>query len=114
MQRPSRQCQQLFYLMAARRAAQTPLAEVLAIVGQQPVAVLAYPGTRPANCLSRVEARNGIGSDPDRATAGEMSERYLFHRPSAKPVAESCIMHDFAIADVDSVVQITATRRDNV
>jgi hypothetical protein len=100
--------------MAARRAAQTPLAEVLAIVGKQPVAVLAYPGARSAYGLSRVEARSRIGSDRDRATAGEISERYLFHRSSAKPVAESRVMHDFAIADIDSVVQITTTRRDNV
>jgi hypothetical protein len=33
--------QQRFYLTAARRAAQTPLAEVLAIVGQQAVSVFA-------------------------------------------------------------------------
>ena len=93
---------------------QTPLAEVLAVVGEQTITVFTYPGTRSANCLSRVEARSRTGSDPDRATAGEISERYLFHRPSAKPEAESRVMHDLAIADVDSVVQITTTRRDDV
>jgi hypothetical protein len=43
MNRPFRQC---LYLIAPVLAAQTPLAEVLAVVRQQPIAVLAYPGER--------------------------------------------------------------------
>jgi hypothetical protein len=90
--------------MAARRAAQTPLAEVLAIVGQQPVAVLAQPGARPANRLLRIEVRHHIGSNPDRATARETTQSYLLHRPSMKSVTESRVMHDLSIADIDSMV----------
>jgi hypothetical protein len=90
--------------MAARRAAQTPLAEVLAIVGQQPIAVFPYPGARPANRLLRVESRRYIGSDPDRATACETSESDLLHRSSMKSVTQSRVMHDLSVADVDSMV----------
>ena len=42
-------------LEASRRAAQTPFAEVLTIIGQQPIAVLPHTGSRPADDLSNVE-----------------------------------------------------------
>jgi hypothetical protein len=103
-----------FHLVAARFAAQAPFAEVLAVVGQQPVAVLTHPGPCPANDLAGVKVGRHIGSDPDGTAAGETRKRNLFHRSSDKAVCESRVMQDFATADVDSVMQITATWCDNV
>jgi hypothetical protein len=77
---------------------------MLAIVGQQPVAVFSHPGARAANRLLGVENRRYIGSDPDRATVRETSESHLLHRSAMKSVTESRVMHDLAIANIDSVV----------
>ena len=41
-------------------------------------------------------------------------ERNLFHRSSAQPSREPCVMHDLASADVDSVMGVTAALSDNV
>src|SRR5262249_3563453 len=102
------------YLIAAVFTVQTPFAEVLTVVRQQPVAVFAYPGARPMNHFSTREVRWRIGSDPDRAAASETIESCFFHRPFVKAVCKSRIVHDPAAANVDSVMQISATRCDNV
>jgi len=96
--------QPLFYLIAAMFTVQTPFAEVLTVVRQQPVTVLADPGARPMDHLSTREGRWRVGSDPDSAAAGEASERSLFHRPSVQALCESRVVHDVAAANVDSVV----------
>jgi hypothetical protein len=57
------------YLIAAMFTVQTPFAEVLTVVRQQPVAVLAHPGARPMDHFLTREGRWRIGSDPDRAAA---------------------------------------------
>jgi len=98
------------YLIAAMLTVQTPFAEVLTVVRQQPVSVLAHPGARPTDHFSTRESRWRIGSDPDRATAGETIESCFFHRASAQAVCESRVVHDLAAANVDSVMQISATR----
>jgi hypothetical protein len=103
-----------FYLIAPLLAAQTPFAEVLTVVGQQPIAVFAYSRARPADHLPMIEVRWRIGSDPGRVAAGETSETNLFHRPSVQAVCESRVMHDLATTDIDSVMQVTTTRCDNV
>jgi hypothetical protein len=43
-----------------------------------------------------------------------MRERHLFDRSSVDSVTESRVMHDLAVAYVDSMVQIAATRCDDV
>jgi hypothetical protein len=114
LQRAPAARQPCFNLEAAMLTAQTPFAEVLAVVGQQPVAILAYSRARPPNYLSTIEGLRRVGSDPDRTAAGETSERNFFHRTSAQAVCQSRVVHHRAAADVDSVVQIATTRCDNV
>jgi hypothetical protein len=55
-----------------------------------------------------------MGSDPDRATAAEKSERNLFHRPSLQAACESRVVYDLTVADMDAVMQIATTRCDYV
>jgi hypothetical protein len=43
-----------------------------------------------------------------------MSERNLFHRPSAQTVREPRVVNDFASADVDVVMQTVAPGCDTV
>ncbi len=106
--------QPLFYLIAAMFTVQTPFAEVLTVIRQQPVTVLADPGARPMDHLSTREGGWRVGSEPDSAAAGETSERSLFHRPSVQALCESRVVHDLAAANVDSVVQIAVALCDNV
>jgi hypothetical protein len=56
--------QQSLNLVASMLAAQTPFAKVFAVVTQQPVAALPYPGPRPANNLTTSEAIGRIKSHP--------------------------------------------------
>ena len=107
-------CQPGFNLKAARLIAHAPFAEVLAVVGQQPVAVLAQPGECPAYHLSAVEIPRRSGAGPDRLATGETSERNFFHRPSAQAVPESRVMYDLAVADVDSMVKVAPALGDEV
>ena len=114
MQCAGRSCQPCLDLKAARLIAYTPFAEVLAIVGQQPVAVLAHPGQGPAHHLAAIEILRRIESDPDRLTTGETSERNFFHRPSAQTVRESRVMHHLATTDVNSMVEIASAPSDQM
>jgi hypothetical protein len=101
-------------LIAARLTAKTPFAEVLAIVGQQPIAILTHSGARAPDDFSRIEVRRDIESDPGGSASGETIERGFFDRPSAQAVDKSRVVDDLSFADVYSVVQIPATRRDDV
>jgi hypothetical protein len=55
-----------------------------------------------------------MGSDPDTAALCERSEKNLFQWSSVEAARESGIMHHLATADVNSIVQMTATRCDNM
>ena len=114
MQRVPGARQPRVYLIAAMFTVQTPFAEVLTVVRQQPVAVLAHPGARPTDHFSTRVDRWPIRSDPNRTAASETIESCFFHRPSIKAVCKARIVHDLATANVDSVMQISATRCDNV
>ena len=93
---------------------QTPFAEVLAIVCQEPIAVFAHTGSGPADDLPDIEVRWSAGSDPDALATCETSQRNFFHRASAQTVREPRIVNNPAIACIYSVMQISATRRDQI
>ena len=78
-----RQRQQVLYLVAAVLIAQAPLAEVLAVVCEDSIAVLAEAGARPARHLGSIEARLSMGSYPDPTSLREARERDLFHGDAA-------------------------------
>jgi hypothetical protein len=87
---------------------------VLAVVGQQPIGIFTHSGARAPDDFSRIEVRWGIESDPGGFASGETVERRFFDRSSAQPVGKSRVVHDLSFADVYSVVQIPAARRDDV
>jgi hypothetical protein len=94
--------------------AEAPFAEVLAVVGQQPIAVLTYSGAGAPDNLSSIEVRWRIDSDPGRLASGETIERDFLHRPSAQAVRKPRVVHNPATADVYTVMQIPTTRCDDV
>jgi len=84
-------------------AAQTPLAEVLAVVAEEPIAVLAEPGARSPNHFLAGEA-SGAGSDPEGVSMSERRERNLFDRAPVESMCEGAVMDDHAAANVNTVV----------
>jgi hypothetical protein len=73
---------------------QTPFAEVLTVIGQQPIAVFSHAGSCSADDLFSVEIGWRARSHPDALSAREMSERNFFHRPSAQTVHETRVVND--------------------
>src|ERR1700730_6487352 len=113
-QRKSGTCKPGFDLEASSRAAQTPFAEVLTVIGQQPIEVFAHTGSCSADDLSNVEIGWRVRSHPDALSARAMSERNFFHRSTAQTARESRVVNDLASTDVDAVMQIAAPRCDKV
>jgi hypothetical protein len=113
-QRKSGTCKPGFDLEASSGAAQTPFAEVLTVIGQQPIAVFPHPRSCSADDLSNIEIGRRVRSHQDALSAREMSERNLFHRFSAQTVRAPRVVNDLASTDVDAVMQIASPRCDKV
>jgi hypothetical protein len=60
------------------------------------------------------ETGRRIGYDPEAAAAGEIPKRYFFHRLPVNGSFEARVMNDFAIPNVNAMVQVASTRRDDV
>jgi hypothetical protein len=87
---------------------------MLAVVGQQAITIFPQTGSRSADNLADIEIGGRTGYHPDALAACEMSERNFFHRSSTQPARESRVVNDLASTDVDSVMQIAASRCDKV
>jgi hypothetical protein len=108
------QPEHLLDLITTRFPAQTPLAEVLAIIGQQSITVLADARTRPANDFFTVKVSGGATPQPQGSSRGEKCERDFFYRTASQASGETTVMHDFPLTDVDAMVKIAATSRDHM
>src|SRR5882757_10470949 len=100
--------QQRVYLIAPMLATQAPLAEVLTVVRQQPIAILPYPGARPFDHLPGVKIRGCVKLDPHTLAAGESIHRDFFDRSPVQATCKSGVMNDPPITHIDSVMQIAA------
>jgi hypothetical protein len=101
-------------LITTRFPAQTPLAEVLAIIGQQSITVLADARTRAANDFFTVKVSGGVTPHPQGPSRGEKCERDFFYRTAAQASGEATVMHDVPLTDVDAMVKIAATSRNHM
>jgi hypothetical protein len=88
---------------------QTPLAEVLAVIAEEAIAVLADPRPRSANHFLAVEA-SAAGANKESVSMSETRQRDLFYWAAVKPMYEGAVMHD-AATDVDPVMGEAKTRR---
>jgi hypothetical protein len=95
-------------------ATQAPLAEVLTVVGQQPITILPYPGARPFDHLSGVKVRGRVKFDPDRLAACESIHGDFFDRSPVQATCKPGVMNDPAITHIDSVMQIAAAAGNEV
>ena len=93
---------------------QTPVAEVLAIVGEDPV--LGFTDSR-ASPLHRVLAGKlvlAILPNQEWAAGGKSIDGDFFHRAAVARSRQTSVVHDFAVANVDAMVPIPQARRDEV
>jgi hypothetical protein len=108
-----RQHERPLHLLAAMFASQTPFAEVLAVIAEDVIAVLADPRPRSPNHFFTVEAGR-TGSNPERMSMSELRESNLLHRPALKPMYQGAVVNDPAAADVDAVMGKPKARRNQV
>jgi len=94
-------------------SAQAPLAEVLAVVAEEAIVVLADPRPGSPDYFLAVEL-SVAGSNPESVSVSETHERNLLHRPAVDPMYEGAVMDDMVAADVDAVMGKTQTRCDEV
>jgi hypothetical protein len=87
---------------------------VLAVVGEQAVAVLADPRARSKDDVLVVEPGIAVTSKPESASESEACERNLFDRPPLQGTYEGAVMDDPAAADVYAVVGIPTPRRNEM
>lgn len=93
------------HLSTARFVAQRPRAEVLAIIRQDVVAVLAQPRSRTLYHFAAIEASFVI-PQPDAMAVGKMFERNFLHRSAPQSVRKASIVNDAPVAHVDAVVAV--------
>lgn len=110
----SRHRQHVLHLVAAVFIPQAPLAEVFAIVAEQPIPIFAEPGACPAHHLAAVKTRRHMASDPDCPVLREACERNLFHRASEELADHGPVVNDVTVSNVDTVVGVATTRCNEV
>src|ERR1700677_4653640 len=98
------------HLSAATDTTETPIAEVLAIVAQQPIIVLPEARAGAPDDLIGRKLRLGMIDDRQRMTVGESSQRHLLHRSALPERREPRVMHHATVADVDAVMAVSSTR----
>ncbi len=102
------------HLLAARLAAHTPLAEMLAVVSEEAITVLADPRARSTYDLLPGEAEALMRSKPESVPVSETRDRNLFDRSPAKGALQSGVMDNPAAAHVNAVVSIREPWRNDV
>jgi hypothetical protein len=90
------------------------LAEVLTVIGQHAVAILAHTGTCPADYFIGIEARRVLVPDPERASVGELLQTHLLDRASMQTSYQTTVLDDLAVAHIDTVMGIASTRCNDV
>jgi hypothetical protein len=111
---PAGEMQQLLDLIAALLILHAPLAEMLAVVGEKPVAVFPNAGAGPTRHFRTSEASRSVDSNPDRSAEREASERNLFHRAAAPSNHSGSVVDDVAASDIDAVVGEAVAWRNQV
>ena len=110
----SQPAQQALYLVASLSTPQTPLAEVLAIVPEEMVAILAETGPRAVDDFLGSEPGRCTRSHPYTPPATEALERNLFHRSPGHEPGNGAAMDDLTRTHIDAMVDVSDPMRDEV
>ena len=104
------QLERACHLSAQANAAETPVAKVLAVIGQQTIVVLAEArASTPYNLFRRIR-RIEVIDDPHLMTIGKSKQRYLLDGTALPGPRETRVMHDPPVADIYAMVAIPTTR----
>jgi hypothetical protein len=103
---PERAC----HLSAPAHAAETPVAKVFAVIGQQAIVILAETraGT-PHYLLGRIRWIEVI-DDPHLMTIGKSKQRYLLDGSALPGSRKTRVMYDPTVADIYAMVAVPSTR----
>jgi hypothetical protein len=93
-----------FHLPAAVFAEERPLAQVFAVVGQEPIVVFAKPRAGTPDCFLGGEPWHGVQPDMNFMACGEAFERCFFDRTAMQRRRKTGVVNDPSIADIDTVV----------
>lgn len=101
-------------LRTADLAAQTPLAVVLAVVREQPIAVFAEPRASTVDHFRAIKARRRARSNPHGSPVSKVCKGNFFDRSALPASGKPRIVDDLAGADVDAVMGVAASWRDQM
>jgi hypothetical protein len=80
---------------------------MLAVVGEEPVAVFTEARARPADDLRRIKGAGRMRSDPNDLFLTEIIEGDLLDRTPDQAQGSSAVMDDATLTDVDPMMEIT-------
>jgi len=98
---------QTLHLVASLAAPQAPLAEVLTVVLEEMIVILAETRTGAADDFVRGESGWHARSDADTPPATENLERNLFHGSTGQEPGNSTAVDDLACAKIDAMVDVS-------
>jgi len=101
-------------LVTSLTAVKAPLAKVLTIVREQSVLILADTRACPPNDLLRSKSCRRTTSHRYGPTAAEVPQRNLFHRSPGQEPGNGTAVDDLSGAHVDTMMNKTGSRCDQV
>jgi hypothetical protein len=79
---------------------------MFAVVGQEPVAVLAKPRASPPNGFLAGIFRERTGSYPNVVAGAELRDSDFLDRSAMQPARKSGVMHYLSVTDVNAMVLV--------
>lgn len=101
-------------LVAALLTSQTPFTEVLAIVGQEAVALLSQARLGAVDDFLRRKFRRYPAPHGYRSSSAKVSQRNLLHRSPGEEAGNCPTVYDFSVAHVDAMMDIADARCDQM
>ena len=101
-------------LIAALLPVQAPFAEVLTVVTEETIRVLADAAARAPNHFLSLGRRAGQRLDRDMMALSEVLERDLLDRATGQTVSDRPVVHDPAVTRIDPVMREAEARRDEM
>src|ERR1019366_2072365 len=107
---PESRPQPPFDLRAATDTAEAPIAEVLAVIGQQAIIVLAEARSSASDNFLGGIRRPRVIHDPHIVAIGKSRQGYFLDRPALPESGAARIMHHSTVADIHPMMAVPATR----
>jgi len=91
-----------------------PFTEVLAVIVEDPIPILPHARARASNDFRTVKYGLPPPAGPDAPASCELRERHFCYGTPEKTMRQTGIMYDSPISNVDPMMQIATTWRENV